>query len=353
VASARVNWPGAEEQMESVLGALSELDHAFGGVAYKSRRALPATASRPAVLYEGEPQSKPESVAKAPWTQREKKRTQRALPRYIDLDSAGTLMDVAALSAVRKKARGTQLPAPGGGDDNETRAELESAAADSSDAADFEALLQQHMDSRGGQEQRVMGTAMASLAPNLTPSGEPIDAATRNVARLISDRLEECVEGARLTVERIIALLGAEKAIELLERAEATETAGGLITMDGTRRRRTRGGIFFYLVKQITNKAEKAYVWQDAAAEVATQRHGAPSGRGRGRGRGGAMGRGAAGAVVSDRPSGERVGVVHARSAAGGGTQPETMVAQPQAVQAAQADAGNPSFDDEDPPDEM
>lgn len=342
--------------MESVRGALAELDHAFGGVAYTGRRAQPTAAPRPAVLYDGEPRSEPEPAAHVPPTQqREKKRSQRALPRWIDLDGAGALMDVAALSATRKKSRGVANPAAGSGDDDEARAELESAAAaDSSDAADFEALLRQHTDSRRGHEQRAAGAATATPAPNLTPTGEPIDAATRNVARLISDRLEECTAGARLTVERILALLSTEKAIELLERAETTEAAGGLITSDGTRRRRTRGGIFFYFVKQITNKSEKAYVWQDAATEVATQRYGVPSGRGNGRGRGGWRGRGSAGAVGSDRPPGACIGGAQAaRTAAAGPADVATPIPQHQAV--AEVQPGNshhPSFGDEDPPDE-
>lgn len=297
--------------MQQLSGALEELDHAFGGAAYASRRAHVPALPRPAVPYDGlEPTlhvpvaqpaaARPQFPAKRAPTER-KRGAERALPRWVDLDDAAAIQDSASLLGARKKPRAGALgPAAEAvlGADGAAGSAPGPAAADADEPAAFEQLLQKHVQSQRKRERRA-SAAMddAEPAPNQTPAGEPIDAATRNIARLVAARLEETMSDARRTIERTLALLGTEKVLELLERAEATDSSGGLLTSDGTKRRRTRGGIFFYFVKQMTNKKEKAYLWPAsgggaAEAPVAADsrlrgggaRGGAPA-RGRGRGR--------------------------------------------------------------------
>ena len=49
-------------------------------------------------------------------------------------------------------------------------------------------------------------------------------------------------------IQRIVARIGPDAALAFLAEALATEAAGGLLTSEGTRRR-TPGGVFFYLVR--------------------------------------------------------------------------------------------------------
>ncbi|KAG8462958.1 hypothetical protein KFE25_001731 [Diacronema lutheri] len=270
--------------MEGLSGALQELDHAFGGAAYASRRACTPAVHRSAVPYDGvepAPELAPPRPARPPYPAKraagpahaDKKRVERVLPRWVDLDDASAILDPATLLAARKKPH--NAPA-GGGEDGAgggdgagdgpaagvDGAHAAAAAAEPDPHADFERLLQTHVGSRREGDRRSSAPADdADLEPNLTPAGEEIDGATRNVARLVAARLDEAMRDAQRTIERILALLGTEKVLELLERAESTDTSGGLITHDGTRRRRTRGGVFFYFVKQMTNRKEKAYLW--------------------------------------------------------------------------------------------
>ncbi|KAG7301636.1 hypothetical protein JYU34_014612 [Plutella xylostella] len=67
-----------------------------------------------------------------------------------------------------------------------------------------------------------------------------------DLAKEIAEKLSE--EKADL-VERIVQLLGASKAIELYKEAQRIEADGGMLVMNG-HRRRTPGGIYFFLLKQ-------------------------------------------------------------------------------------------------------
>lgn len=65
------------------------------------------------------------------------------------------------------------------------------------------------------------------------------------VAQQIADRLKEPKKDL---LERVVHILGEEKAQQLLNMAEDVESAGGLMTYDKSRRR-TPGGVFFHLLK--------------------------------------------------------------------------------------------------------
>lgn len=229
--------------------ALDEINHVFGGVAYSSQRRVDEP--RESVAYDEEvagsreasapPEPSPPAAVppqQRPAVQRNRKRVERTQTSWVDLDAAA-VADELVQPVVRKKAR-------------------KPVARPVCEPAEYESLLEEHLGSR---QSRDRGNGTTAAPPNLTPSGEPIDAASIKVARLVAERLNEALDDARRTIERTVALLGTEKVIELLERAEETEASGGLLTCDGSQRRRTRGGVFFYLVKQLTNRKEKEYIW--------------------------------------------------------------------------------------------
>jgi hypothetical protein len=65
---------------------------------------------------------------------------------------------------------------------------------------------------------------------------------------LISDQLGETEAEPRRLIFRIVKHLGIEASLSFLQRTHEVEAAGGLMLPDGSRRR-TIGGVFFYLVR--------------------------------------------------------------------------------------------------------
>lgn len=63
------------------------------------------------------------------------------------------------------------------------------------------------------------------------------------------ESLGETDARALLQIHRIIERIGLDFALEKLEQTEQTEAQGGLMLSDDSRRR-TKGGVFFFLVKQ-------------------------------------------------------------------------------------------------------
>jgi hypothetical protein len=64
----------------------------------------------------------------------------------------------------------------------------------------------------------------------------------------IAQKLGESEEQPVTTIQRIVDEFGPEFALEMLQKALAIEEQGGLTINDGTRKR-TPGGVFFYLVR--------------------------------------------------------------------------------------------------------
>jgi phosphorylated adapter RNA export protein len=60
-------------------------------------------------------------------------------------------------------------------------------------------------------------------------------------------------------LRRIVQTLGPERALQLLEQAVTVEAEGGLLVVDGSRRR-TPGGVFFRLVREQTPPAERSRI---------------------------------------------------------------------------------------------
>ena len=52
----------------------------------------------------------------------------------------------------------------------------------------------------------------------------------------------------------------------LLVQTWQVEETGGLLTTDGTNRRRTAGGVFFWLVKQRVNAAQRSKIFHRSVA---------------------------------------------------------------------------------------
>jgi hypothetical protein len=71
----------------------------------------------------------------------------------------------------------------------------------------------------------------------------------RAVVERIAAELQETTPPAQAQIERIVRHLGEEQALAYLQKTKETEAAGGLMLPDRSRRR-TPGGVFFYLVRE-------------------------------------------------------------------------------------------------------
>lgn len=71
---------------------------------------------------------------------------------------------------------------------------------------------------------------------------------TAEVAALLIEQLEEHAPGARQGLYRSVQVLGEQAALALLQRVHEIEAAGGLMLPDRSRRR-TPGGVYFYLIR--------------------------------------------------------------------------------------------------------
>ncbi|MEI6778845.1 MAG: phosphorylated adapter RNA export RNA-binding domain-containing protein [Chloroflexales bacterium] len=78
--------------------------------------------------------------------------------------------------------------------------------------------------------------------------------AFRQAVDEIATAMGETETKAKATIERSVAALGIESAQALRHEVEAIEAAGGMMTVDGSRRR-TPGGVYLLLLKQRMNEA--------------------------------------------------------------------------------------------------
>jgi hypothetical protein len=76
----------------------------------------------------------------------------------------------------------------------------------------------------------------------------------------IATTLGETESVPLMHIRRIVQTLGPDRALELLNQAVAVESQGGLMLLDGSRRR-TLGGVFFRLVREQTAPAECSRIW--------------------------------------------------------------------------------------------
>ncbi len=96
-------------------------------------------------------------------------------------------------------------------------------------------------------EQQESPTTSEATVEGVDRQGKQEQEPTPNmVATMIADRLGETVIGARVQIKRIVQVLGRSQARALLEETLRVEENGGIMLPDGSRRR-TPGGVFFYL----------------------------------------------------------------------------------------------------------
>lgn len=92
---------------------------------------------------------------------------------------------------------------------------------------------------------------------------EEDEAVTSEVASDIAKRLEE---PKKALLERVVKVLGSKRALRFLAMTEDIEEAGGLMTRDKSRRR-TPGGVFFYVLKAHTSKDQVQLIFEEEARE--------------------------------------------------------------------------------------
>jgi hypothetical protein len=76
-----------------------------------------------------------------------------------------------------------------------------------------------------------------------------------STAATIAAQLGETASGARATIWRTVRTIGLERAQAFVAQAQEVEANGGMLIPDGSRKR-TLGGIFFYLVRTQVSDAE-------------------------------------------------------------------------------------------------
>lgn len=78
--------------------------------------------------------------------------------------------------------------------------------------------------------------------------------------KLLAEQLGEADKRVRQQIHHLVKLLGVERSLAFLERTLAIEAEGGMMLPDSTRRR-TPGGVFFYLVRT-QGPPEVQIVWR-------------------------------------------------------------------------------------------
>ena len=87
-------------------------------------------------------------------------------------------------------------------------------------------------------------------------------ATAKATALTIAKELGETSTDALNQIEQIVLLLGTEKTLAFLRKAQETEQQGGLRVLSQVRKR-TPGGVFFYLVKtEGPEEVKKLFVWK-------------------------------------------------------------------------------------------
>lgn len=87
-----------------------------------------------------------------------------------------------------------------------------------------------------------------------------------NTVQKIAEALGETEPGPLRTIERVIQILGEERAQALPEQTQQIETKGGGMLTDDSTQRRTPGGVFFKLVKNQTIPRERWAIFSPVRA---------------------------------------------------------------------------------------
>src|SRR5712672_296554 len=80
------------------------------------------------------------------------------------------------------------------------------------------------------------------------------------LAAELATHLKETEPGPRIAISKVVALLGRTTCLDLLHKTQEIEATGGMMTSDGTRRR-TSGGVWFYLTRGMMTPEQRRTVW--------------------------------------------------------------------------------------------
>ena len=94
----------------------------------------------------------------------------------------------------------------------------------------------------------------------------------QEVAATIAEKLGETEQGPLTQISMVVRKLGPEQALEFLKETLAIEEKGGLMLPDGSRRR-SPGGVFFYLVKTKGPKEVRDLFFQKKPQQKEKQAH--------------------------------------------------------------------------------
>ena len=91
------------------------------------------------------------------------------------------------------------------------------------------------------------------------PEREP---SPTEVAVMIADQLGETEADPRSAIINIAHTLGSQACLALLQKTQEMEAAGGMMTSNG-KRRRTPGGIWFYLAREAMTPEQRRALLQE------------------------------------------------------------------------------------------
>src|SRR5712692_3605514 len=89
------------------------------------------------------------------------------------------------------------------------------------------------------------------------------------VEQTIAGHLGETGPEPLQLLQKVVKKLGPEQALAFLKETQEIETQGGLLLPDGSRRR-TSGGVFFYLVRTKAPKPVRVLFWQQRQKQATT-----------------------------------------------------------------------------------
>lgn len=149
--------------------------------------------------------------------------------------------------------------------EKEREQEKEKAAAGGGEVSMLDAQLEEYMKNRGSEEQgggdgKRKRTAKERLGPKaeMDIKGR-FEITEHDPEEKVADEIAHRLQEPKIElIERIVSVIGAKKAIELLAETATLEENGGVYTVDGSRRR-TPGGVYLNLLKN-TPSISKAQV---------------------------------------------------------------------------------------------
>ncbi|XP_029845107.3 phosphorylated adapter RNA export protein [Ixodes scapularis] len=113
---------------------------------------------------------------------------------------------------------------------------------------------------RGNRTARSKSGGSKPLSPSAMEEDETV------VAEMAADMAERLQEPKKDLLERVVSILGTSESRKLLTMTEDIEAAGGIMTRDKSRRR-TPGGVFFYLLKAHTPRDQMLLIFEEEMRE--------------------------------------------------------------------------------------